>query len=124
LDDARVRPSAAGPRMSPLQQETPFMTAPFGRLMTAMVTPMTATGEVDLERAGELARALVASGTESIVATGSTGEATTLSEDATVAVWRAVKDAVGPDVAVIAGATNADTRRSIRLTEAAEREGM
>ncbi len=100
------------------------MSAEFGRLITAMVTPMTATGEVDLEQTGALARALVASGTESIVATGSTGEGFALSEEETVAVWRATKDAVGPEVAVIAGATNSDTRRSIRLTEAAEREGL
>jgi 4-hydroxy-tetrahydrodipicolinate synthase len=100
------------------------MPAEFGRLMTAMVTPMTADGEVDLGQTKALARALIASGTESIVATGSTGEAPTLSEDETVAVWRATKEAVGPGVAVIAGATNADTRRSIRLTEAAEREGL
>lgn len=100
------------------------MPAEFGRLMTAMVTPMTADGEVDLGQTKALARALIASGTESIVATGSTGEAPTLSEDETVAVWRATKEAVGPGVAVIAGATNADTRRSIRLAEAAEREGL
>jgi len=98
--------------------------APFGRLLTAMVTPMTPDGEVNLPQVQVLARALVASGTEGIVSTGSTGEAATLSEEETIAVWRATKDAVGPDVAVIAGATNSDTRRSIRLTEAAEREGM
>ncbi len=100
------------------------MTAPFGRLLTAMVTPFTSDGEVDLKQTKVLARALVASGTEGIVATGSTGEAAALSDDETVAVWRATKEAVGPDVAVIAGATNNDTRRSIRLTEAAEREGL
>lgn len=100
------------------------MPAELGRLLTAMVTPMTSTGEVDLEQTRILARALVASGTEGIVATGSTGEAITLDEDETVAVWRAVKEAVGPDVAVIAGATNSDTRRSIRLAERAQHEGM
>jgi len=100
------------------------MTAPFGRLITAMVTPMTDDGDIDLEATRSLARALVATGTESIVSTGSTGEAPALTEEETIAVWRATKEAVGPDVPVIAGATNNDTRRSIRLTEAAEREGM
>ncbi|MEX1022652.1 MAG: 4-hydroxy-tetrahydrodipicolinate synthase, partial [Dehalococcoidia bacterium] len=100
------------------------MPAEFGRLMTAMVTPMTPLGEVDLEQTKVLARALVASGTESIVATGSTGEAPVLSDEETLAVWRATKEAVGPSVAVIAGATNADTRRSIRMTEAAEGAGL
>lgn len=100
------------------------MPAPFGRLLTAMVTPFTDEGEVDLKQAAVLAKALVASGTEGIVATGSTGEAPVLDETETVEVWRAVKAAVGPDIAVIAGATNNDTRRSVRLTEAAEREGL
>lgn len=100
------------------------MTAPFGRLLTAMVTPMTAAGEIDLAAARMLAKALVASGTEGIVATGSTGEAPTLSDEETLAVWQATKEAVGPDVAVIAGATNNDTRRSVRLAREAERLGL
>ena len=45
------------------------MTAPFGRLLTAMVTPFTHDGDVDLEQTKALARALIASGTEGIVAT-------------------------------------------------------
>ncbi len=100
------------------------MPAEFGRLLTAMITPMTPDGSVDLVAAQLLARALVSSGTEGIVATGSTGEAPTLSEEETVALWRAVKSAVGPGVPVIAGATNNDTRRSVRMTEAAESAGL
>ena len=100
------------------------MTAPLGRLLTAMVTPMTPNGDVDLDATKVLAKALVASGTDGIVSTGSTGEAATLSEEETVAVWIATKEAVGPGVAVIAGATNNDTRRSIRLAREAERTGM
>jgi 4-hydroxy-tetrahydrodipicolinate synthase len=89
-----------------------------------MITPFRADGAVDLDATAELARALVASGTESIVATGSTGEGATLSEDETVEVWRAVNEAVGPDVAVIAGSTNNDTARSIALSQEAERLGL
>ncbi|MFA7248696.1 MAG: 4-hydroxy-tetrahydrodipicolinate synthase [Dehalococcoidia bacterium] len=95
-----------------------------GRLLTAMVTPMTTAGDVDLAATRVLAKALIASGTEGIVATGSTGEAPTLSEEETIAVWRATKEAVGSDVAVIAGATNNDTRRSVRLAIEAERAGL
>lgn len=100
------------------------MPAEFGRLLTAMITPMSPDGSVDLVAAQLLARALVASGTEGIVATGSTGEAPTLSEEETVSVWAAVKSAVGPSVPVIAGATNNDTRKSVRMTEAAEAAGL
>ena len=85
---------------------------------------MTPAGDIDLDAAKVLAKALIASGTDGIVSTGSTGEAATLSEEETIAVWRATKEAVGADVAVIAGATNNDTRRSVRLTREAERAGM
>jgi 4-hydroxy-tetrahydrodipicolinate synthase len=95
--------------------------AAIGRLCTAMITPFRADGAVDLDATAELARALVASGTESIVATGSTGEAATLNDEETVEVWRAIKTAVGGDVAVVAGATNNDTARSIALSQEAER---
>ena len=62
------------------------MTAPLGRLLTAMITPMTPGGDIDLDATKTLARALIASGTDGIVSTGSTGEAATLSEEETVAV--------------------------------------
>ena len=100
------------------------MTAPLGRLLTAMITPMTPSGEVDIEGVKRLAQALVASGTEGIVSTGSTGEAAALSEEETVAVWRATKAAVGPDVAVIAGATSNNHRASLRLTREAVKAGL
>ncbi len=100
------------------------MSAALGRLLTAMVTPMTPDGEIDLDATKILAKALIASGTQGIVSTGSTGEAATLSEEETVAVWVATKEAVGPDVAVVAGATNNDTRRSVRLAREAARVGM
>lgn len=98
--------------------------AAIGRLCTAMITPFRADGAVDLETTAELARALVASGTESIVATGSTGEGATLSDDETVEVWRTINEAVGANVAVIAGATNNDTAHSIALSQEAERLGL
>ena len=100
------------------------MTAEFGRLVTAMITPMTTEGEVDLAQTAELAKALVASGTETIVSTGTTGEAPTLSDDEQVAVWRTVKEAVGTEVAVIAGATDNNTAASISRSQAAAELGL
>lgn len=100
------------------------MTAEFGRLVTAMITPMTTEGEVDLAQTHELATALVASGTETIVSTGTTGEAPTLSADEQIDVWRTVKAAVGPDVAVIAGATDNNTAASITRARAAADLGL
>lgn len=100
------------------------MTVPFGRLVTAMITPMTDDGELDFESTAELARALVASGTEAIVATGSTGEAPALSDAEKIQVWVTVKEAVGPGVPVIAGATDNNTRKSLELAKEAERLGL
>ena len=100
------------------------MTADIGRLVTAMITPMTTEGEVDLAQTQELARALIASGTETIVSTGTTGEAPTLSDDEQFEVWRTVKAAVGPDVAVIAGATDNNTAASIIRSRAAADIGL
>ncbi len=100
------------------------MTAEFGRLVTAMITPMTTEGEVDLAQTSELAKALVASGTETIVSTGTTGEVPTLSDDEQYDVWRTVKAAVGPDVAVIAGATDNNTAASIERARAAADLGL
>ena len=97
------------------------MTAEFGRLVTAMITPMTTEGEVDFAQTQELAKALVASGTDTIVSTGTTGEAPTLTDDEQFEVWRTVKEAVGPNVAVIAGATDNTTAASIvRARKAAD----
>ena len=100
------------------------MTAEFGRLVTAMITPMATEGEVDLAQTSELAKALVASGTETIVSTGTTGEVPTLSDDEQYDVWRTVKAAVGPDVAVIAGATDNNTAASIERARAAADLGL
>ena len=97
--------------------------AEFGRLLTAMVTPMRAGGEVNDDACAELARALIASGSDGLVVTGTTGESPTLTADEQVRTWRTVKEAVGPDVAVIAGATGNDTARSIEMAREAERIG-
>ena len=51
----------------------------FGRLLTAMVTPFTESGAVDYARAAELAKNVVASGSDGLVITGTTGEGPTVS---------------------------------------------
>ena len=96
----------------------------WGRPFTAMITPMHPDGSVHLERVADLARALVASGTEGIVITGTTGESPVLTRDEKLAIWETAKEAAGPDVAVIAGATDNDTARSIELAMDAERLGL
>jgi 4-hydroxy-tetrahydrodipicolinate synthase len=97
-------------------------TAPFGRLITAMVTPFDDAGALDVDGAVTLARYLESHGSDALVLTGSTGEATVLSDDERVALWRAVVDAV--QIPVLAGSTTNDTRDSIQLTERAASCGV
>jgi 4-hydroxy-tetrahydrodipicolinate synthase len=97
---------------------------PFGRLITAMVTPFDKSGEVDYKQAGRLARALLDSGSDGLVVCGTTGESPTLTHDEKLDLFRAVKDAAGNDGQVIAGTGNYSTAESIELTREAERCGV
>ncbi len=94
----------------------------FGSVITAMVTPFTADGELDHEGAAELARWLVAQGNEALVLSGTTGEAACLTDEEQIALWRTVRAAV--DVPLIAGSGTNDTRHAAELTSAAAGAGM
>jgi 4-hydroxy-tetrahydrodipicolinate synthase len=94
----------------------------FGPVMTAMVTPFDAHGRVDLEGAASLATWLVEQGNDALVLTGTTGEASTLTDDEQVEVWRVVRAAV--DVPLIAGSGTNDTRHAAELTAQADAAGM
>jgi 4-hydroxy-tetrahydrodipicolinate synthase len=97
--------------------------SPFGRVLTAMVTPFTEEGELDLERAASLADALVAQGNDGLVVSGTTGESATTSDAEKSALVRAVVEAVGDRAHVLAGVGTSDTRHSVELARAAEKEG-
>jgi 4-hydroxy-tetrahydrodipicolinate synthase len=92
--------------------------ARFGPVMTAMVTPFDGSGRVDLDGAASLASWLVEQGNDGLVVTGTTGEASTLTDDEQVEVWRAVRAAV--DVPLIAGSGTNDTRHAAELTAQAD----
>jgi 4-hydroxy-tetrahydrodipicolinate synthase len=94
-----------------------------GRLMTAMVTPFDPAGEVDHDRLAELSQRLIDEGTDGLVATGTTGEAPTLSAAEKEAVWRTVKASAG-QTPVIAGIGTNDTRATIALAETAAAVGV
>jgi 4-hydroxy-tetrahydrodipicolinate synthase len=99
------------------------MTAPFGRVLTAMVTPFAADGSVDLKRAGELAERLVDDGNDGLVISGTTGEASTTTDPERKALLHVVVDAVGDRAHVIAGVGSNDTAHSVALSQAAVRAG-
>ncbi|WP_440071142.1 4-hydroxy-tetrahydrodipicolinate synthase [Streptosporangium sp. OZ121] len=98
--------------------------APFGRMLTAMVTPFTSDGAVDYETAGRLATYLVdEQRNDGIVVSGTTGESPTTTDDEKERLLRAVVEAVGDRATVVAGAGTNDTHHSVGLAKAAERAG-
>ncbi|QNI72167.1 4-hydroxy-tetrahydrodipicolinate synthase [Synechococcus sp. NOUM97013] len=96
---------------------------PFGRLLTAMVTPFDAQGAVDLALAGRLARHLVEEGSDGLVVCGTTGESPTLSWQEQVQLLEAVREAVGPDVHVLAGTGSNSTNEAVEATREAAAAG-
>ena len=95
-----------------------------GRLLTAMVTPFDQEGNVDFQRASELSKALVKSGSDGLVIGGTTGEAPTLSYDEKLQLFSIVKESVGPEISVIAGTTDNNTQVSVDLSKDAEKLGV
>lgn len=100
------------------------MTQVFGRLLTAMITPFNSQGEVDYERTAELADMLVATGTDGIVVTGTTGESPTLTHDEEFQLYRTVKKTVGNKAQIIAGTGSNCTRTTIDSTRIASEIGV
>ena len=94
-----------------------------GRLLTAMVTPFTESGDVDYDQAKRLAKALVASGSDGVVVSGTTGESPTLSTDEKLRLFGEIKDALGDSGAVVAGTGNYNTAESIHLSRVAQSIG-
>jgi 4-hydroxy-tetrahydrodipicolinate synthase len=93
-----------------------------GRLLTAMCTPFTDDGRVDLDAAQSLARLLVADGSDGVVVAGTTGESPTLTDDEKIELLRATKEAI-PGNSVVVGTGGNDTRHSLELSERAVRAG-
>ncbi|HEX7350155.1 4-hydroxy-tetrahydrodipicolinate synthase [Brachybacterium sp.] len=98
---------------------------PFGAVGTAMVTPLTEDGHgVDLEAAQRLARHVVEHGHDMIVVSGTTGEAPTLTDVEKLDLARAVREAVGSEITVLAGVGTYDTAHSIDLAREHAKLGL
>ena len=95
-----------------------------GRLITAMVTPFDEQGRVDYEQAKRLAKALLDSGSDGVLLSGTTGESPTLSTDEKLRLFAEVKGAVGDRGAIIAGTGTYNTAESIELSKQAQKEGV
>ena len=101
----------------------PRANAPFGRLLTAMVTPFDAQGAVDLNAAQALATRLIDQGQDGLVINGTTGEAPTTTDAEKSALIRAVVEAVGDRATVVAGVGTNDTAHTLELSRQAQAAG-
>jgi 4-hydroxy-tetrahydrodipicolinate synthase len=98
--------------------------APFGRVLTAMVTPFTADGSaLDLDAAQQLASDLVVLGNDGLVISGTTGESPTTSDAEKADLVRAVVQAVGHRAYIVAGVGTNDTAHTIELAHQAADAG-
>ena len=98
--------------------------APFGRVLTAMVTPFAGDGSVDLAAAAELAADLVDLGNDGLVVSGTTGESPTTSDQEKQDLLREVMSAVGDRATIVAGVGTNDTAHTIELARQAESVGV
>lgn len=96
----------------------------FGKVITAMVTPMTQNGEVDYEKAQRLAEHLLKNGNDSIVVSGTTGESPTLTPPEKLKLFAAVKEAAKGKGYVIAGVGDNETDFSCNFAKEAAKTGV
>jgi 4-hydroxy-tetrahydrodipicolinate synthase len=99
------------------------ITPPFGRLLTAMVTPFKEDLSIDWAGVEKLASHLVSTGHDGIVVNGTTGEAPTTSDDEKIEIIKVVRSAVSGRAKVIAGAGNNETTHSVEQAEMAAKAG-
>lgn len=96
----------------------------FGRLLTAMVTPFTASGEIDEAATARLAQNLVDRGHDGLVVCGTTGEYSTMTDEENERVFRIVKEVVGGQAKIVAGVGSNDTAHTLDLASRAEAVGV
>jgi 4-hydroxy-tetrahydrodipicolinate synthase len=103
---------------------TGMSTPPFGRLLTAMVTPFAVDGSLDLDAAARLASYLVDEiGNDGLVISGTTGESPTTSDADKAELLRVVLEAVGDRARILAGVGTFDTEHTLELAATAAKLG-
>ena len=95
-----------------------------GRLLTAMITPFDAEGKVDYQQAKNLAQALLNSGSDGLLLSGTTGESPSLSLEEKLRLFAEVKSSIANRGAIVAGTGSYNTRESQDLTREAEKIGV
>ncbi|HMT48857.1 4-hydroxy-tetrahydrodipicolinate synthase [Dietzia sp. UBA5065] len=97
--------------------------APFGTVLTAMVTPFGSDGFVDLKAVARVAEHLVETGCDGLVVSGTTGESPTTTDAEKVAVLETVLATVGDRATIVAGVGTYDTAHSVHLARQAASVG-
>ena len=100
------------------------MTIKIEGIIPAIVTPMRADEDLNLEVLSELTDHLIAAGVHGLFATGSQGEAYALTRDERQRVWETVVAATQGRIPVYAGTGAVTTREAVILTQLAERAGV
>jgi 4-hydroxy-tetrahydrodipicolinate synthase len=97
--------------------------APFGRLITAMVTPFNKDGSIDWDGVAKLAQHLVDHGHDGIAVNGTTGEAPTTKSSEKLEIIRVVKSVVGPNIQVLSGAGDNETSYTVEQAKRSQEAG-
>jgi 4-hydroxy-tetrahydrodipicolinate synthase len=95
-----------------------------GGILTAMVTPFDANGDLDEDATVRLMRFLAENGSDGLVVAGSTGEAATLTDEEKVRLWELAVSETPQDALIVAGTGTYDTRHTVELTERAHEAGV
>ncbi|MDA8579801.1 4-hydroxy-tetrahydrodipicolinate synthase [Pontimonas sp.] len=96
---------------------------PFGQVLVAMVTPMTAEGEVDWPGVESLMDALISQGADGLVVTGTTGETSTLTDKEKLQLVTTGKSVAAGRASIITGGGSNETAHAIELYKASEKAG-
>jgi len=97
--------------------------APFGRLLTAMVTPFDKDGAIDWAGVEKLAQHLVENGHDGIAVNGTTGEAPTTKSSEKLEIIKVVKNVVGSKIQVLSGAGDNETSYTVEQAKRSEQAG-
>lgn len=89
----------------------------------AIVTPFLANGEINFEKLEEYIDFQIENGTDAIIICGTTGEASTMTDDEHLECIKVAVDRTAGRVPVIAGTGSNDTRHGINLTKRAKALG-
>ena len=97
--------------------------APFGRLITAMVTPFDKDGAIDWDGVATLAQHLVDTGHDGIAVNGTTGEAPTTKSSEKLEIIKVVKSVVGNKAKVLSGAGDNETSYTVEQAKRSQEAG-